>query len=253
MGPWTTKTKETATAALAIVLTIVLAGPAAAASLTPERIQDELQQFVRDRLPDSVGEVKVDGINVADPLAVPDGELVLRFRPRPGEDFIGRTMLSMDVMNGPAVVDTRSLSFRVTGTVEVWTLATPVGRGHRVDASSLAMDERDLDSLATDAVLVGEDIGMADASRDLSVGTVLCRSMLRRQPDIARGAPVLVEIHSGPLTVTCYATAMGNGFVGEAVRARCDETGASVTGLLDAEGRVVMSLPRMISVGGGAR
>ena len=253
MGPWTTKTTEKATSALAIALAIVLVGPAAAASLTPERIQDELQQFVRDRLPDSVGEVAVDGINVADPLAMPEGELVLRFRPRPGEDFIGRTMLSMDVMHGPAVVDTRSLSFRVTGTVDVWTIAAPVGRGKRVDESSLTVDQRDLDSLAVDAVLVGEDIGVADASRDLAVGTVLCRSMLRRQPDIPRGAPVLVELHSGPLTVTCYGTAMGNGFVGEALRARCDETGASVTGVLDFEGRVVMSLPRMIRVGGGAR
>jgi len=249
MGP--TRTWKVMAAAAAMVA--AMASPAGAATLTPERIQDELQRFVRDRLPDSVGEVAVDGINVADPLAVPDGDVVLRFRPRPGEDFIGRTMLSMDVMNGTAVVDTRSLSFRVTGTVEVWTVAASLGRGQRIDPASLTVDERDLDSLPVDAVLVGQEIGVADASRDLAPGTVLCRSMLRRKPDIPRGAPVLVEIHSGPLTVACYGTAMNDGFVGQSIRARCDETGANVTGVLDAEGRVVMSLPRMVSVGGGAR
>jgi len=238
---------------VSMALAVAVASPVTAATLTPERIQDELQRFVRDRLPDSVGEVAVDGINVAEPLAVPDEDVVLRFRPRPGEDFIGRTMLSMDVMDGLAVVDTRSLSFRVTGTVEVWTIASSVGRGQRIETASLTVDQRDLDTLPVDAVLVGELIGVADASRDLAPGTVLCRSMLRRQPDVARGAPVLVEIHSGPLTVACYGTALGNGFVGESLRARCDETGANVTGVLDGEGRVVMTLPRMVGGGGGAR
>jgi len=223
--------------------------PAVAATVTPERIQGELQQYIRDRLPDSVADVCVDGINVTEPLDVPGGEPVLRFRPRPGEDFMGRTVLSMDVMDGSAVVQTRNLSFRVSGTVEVWTVAAPMGRGQRVESGSLTMDRRDLDSLPVDALMAGEDLGTAEASRDLAVGTVLCRSMLRRRPDLARGAPVLVEIHSGPLTVCCLGTLLSPAFVGEATRARCNETGASVTGTLDSEGRVVMALPRM-SIGG---
>jgi flagella basal body P-ring formation protein FlgA len=238
-------------ATLVAATVLALATPCAAATLTPDRIHDELEAWVRDRLPMSVQDVAVDGINVAEALAVPEGELALRFRSRPGEDFVGRTVLSMDVLDGDAVVQTRSLSFRVSGNVEVWTVASPVGRGLAVRERELTVDLRDLDSLAVDALMSTEPIGHSVASRDLAVGTVLCRSMMRREPDLDRGDVVVVEIRTGPMSVSCLGTIMADGFVGESVRARCDETGSSITGELTPEGRVVMALPRVMVVGGG--
>ncbi len=237
-------------ATLVAATALAFAAPCAAAQLDPDRVHDELERFVRDRLPGSVSDVAVDGINLTEALPVPEGGVALRFRSRPGEDFVGRTVLSMDVLDGDAVVQTRSLSFRVSGNVEVWTVASPVGRGQPVREHALSVDLRDLDSLAVDAMMSSEEIGNAAASRDLTMGTVLCRSMLRVEPDVERGAAVVVEIRTGPLTVSCLGTAMNDGAVGETVRARCDETGSTINGELTPDGRVVMALPRMVAVGG---
>ena len=233
-------------AAVAVAFT----APAVAATVTPDRIHDELQLYIRDRLPDSVSSVAVDGINVDEPMAVPDGEVALRFRPRPGEDFVGRTVVAMDVMNGNDLVQTRNLSFRVTGHVAVWTVSTTIGRGQAVHATSLAADLRDMDSLPVDAVMADEELGTSVASRDLAHGTVLCRSMMRRLPDLERGEPVVVEIRTGPLSVSCMGSLQENGFVGEPVRARCDDTSALISGRLEADGRVVTTLPSLMRPGG---
>ncbi len=237
-------------APLAALLALLIAAPAAAATLTPDRVHDELELYIRDRLPESVSSVAVDGINLDEPVPVPDGELALRFRPRPGEDFVGRTVVSMDVMSGNDLVQTRNLSFRVTGNVAVWTVSTSIGRGQEVRTASLTADLRDMDSLPVDAVMADEDLGTSVASRDLAHGTVLCRSMMRRLPDLERGEPVVVEIRTGPLSVSCMGSLQENGFVGEPVRARCEDTSALISGRLEADGRVVMTLPSMMRVGG---
>ena len=235
----------------AAVLFGLTAAPAAAATLSPDRVRDELRIYVRDRLPASISSVAVDGINLDEPLTVPDGSIALRFRPRPGEDFVGRTVLAMDVMHDLELVQTRNLSFRVTGNVSVWTVSTTVGRGRPVEPHALMPDLRDLDSLPVDAVIASDPIGTSVASRDLAVGTVLCRSMLRRVPDLERGSPVVVEIVTGPLSVSCTGSLQENGFVGEPVRARCDETTALISGRLEADGRVVMNLPSLTRASAG--
>jgi len=235
----------------AAVLIGLIGVPATAATLSPDRIRDELEGYVRDRLPDSVSSVAVDGVNLGDPLTVPDGIVALRFRPRPGENFMGRTVLAMDVMHDLELVQTHNLSFRVTGNVSVWTVTTTIGRGNSVLQHTLTPDLRDLDSLPVDAVIAGDPIGTSVASRDLAVGTVLCRSMLRRIPDLERGSTVIVEIVTGPLSVSCVGSLQENGFVGEFVRARCDETATLISGRLEADGRVVMSLPSMMRVRAG--
>ncbi len=244
------KTHLRALAATAITLAVLVAAPAFAATLTPDRVHDELELYVRDRLPASVSSVAVDGINLDESMDVPDGEVALRFRPRPGEDFVGRTVVSMDVMNGNDLVQTRNLSFRVTGEVEVWTVSSAIGRGQTVQTAALTADLRDMDSLPVDAVMVNEELGQSVASRDLAHGTVLCRSMMRRLPDVERGEPVVVEIRTGSLSVSCLGSLQENGFVGESVRARCDDTSALISGRLEADGRVVMNLPSLMRAGG---
>ena len=231
-------------------LALLVGAPAFAATLSPDRIHDELQLYIRDRLPASVSSVAVDGINLDEDMDVPAGEIALRFRPRPGEDFVGRTVVSMDVMNGNALVQTRNLSFRVTGEVAVWTVSSAIGRGQEVRTVALAADLRDMDSLPVDAVMANEELGNSVASRDLAHGTVLCRSMMRRLPDLERGEPVVVEIRTGSLSVSCLGSLQENGYVGEPVRARCDDTSSLISGRLEADGRVVMTLPSLMRAGG---
>ena len=228
-----------------VLLALVATGaasPASAVTVTPEDVRTELQQFVRDRLPASVVEVSVEDLSLTDEIPV-DGEAELRFRPRANEDFIGRSTLVMDVVVGSRAVQTRNISFRVCGQVAVWTVAVPVRRGERVDAGVLTADLRDLDSLPSDTVLRDETLDRVEAARSLSVGSVLCLSMLHRIPDRKRGAMARIVMSNGVLTVSCTGEMLEDGYLGDYVRARCGRTQKVISGELQSGGYVVVELP----------
>ena len=247
---------------IALLLTITglglgLAAVARADTLTVEEVRLHLQDFARDRLPPSVLDVTVEDLSLDEPQVV-DGIASLRIRPGANEDFIGRVALLLDVVSENHVVATRNVSFRVRGEVPVWTVAVPLQRGQRIDGSSLGGDVRDLDSLPADAILQGEVIADSDAARNLAVGTVLCRSMLDRRPDLPRHAQARIVLSNGVLTVTCAGEMMQDGFVGEPVRARCGRTAKVITGELRPGGFVYVQLPdaalaTLFDVRGGVR
>jgi len=241
-----TASRSSAIAALAALASLVWTAPAAADTVTPERVTEELVAYVTARLPDSVEAVAVEELNLREPLAV-DGDVTLRFRARAGEDYLGRTVLSMDLLQEDRVLDTRNLGFVVRGEASVWTVAQPVGRGEIVDEASLVPNHRDLGSLPSDAILAEEPLGHATATRNLTVGTVLCRSMMRAVPDQARGTPVVIEIRRGSLTVSCAGSVLADASIGGVVRARCEETGATLMGRLEEGGRVVVTLPGAVA------
>lgn len=226
----------------ALLALAVAPSPARAATVTPEDVRTELQQFVRDRLPSSVVEVSVGDLSLTEGIVV-DGVAELRFRPRANEDFIGRSTMIMDVVVGSRAVASRNISFRVCGQVAVWTVAVPVRRGERVDLGLLTADLRDLDSLPSDTVLRDEPLDRVEASRSLSVGSVLCLSMLRRMPDRQRGASARIVMTNGVLTVSCTGEMMEDGFVGEYARARCGRTQKVISGELQAGGYLMVELP----------
>ncbi len=240
-----------------IILSILLlaaAGGARAASVTPDRVRAELEAYVRQQLPGSVEGVAVDGINLREPADYDGDRVTLRFRPRPGEDFVGRTVLSMDVVREGRILDTRQLSFRVRGAVQVWTVATSVRRGAPVTEGALVAAVRDLEGLPRDALRVGAPLGVLEASRDLTEGTVLCRSMVRDVPDRERGTPVLIEIRTGALVVSCMGELLADATLERPARARCGQTGSVVEGVLAPGGRVVVAVPglaRSAGDGGG--
>lgn len=226
-----------------LALAVLAAAPAASATtVTPEDVRSELERFVRDRLPASVVEVAVADLSLTEGIPV-DGEADLRFRPRANENFVGRCSMVMDVVVGNRAVESRNISFRVCGQVAVWTVAVPVRRGERVDTSLLTADLRDLDSLPSDTVLQEEPLDRVEAARSLSVGSVLCLSMLRRMPDRQRGASARIVMTNGVLTVSCTGEMMEDGFIGEYARARCGRTQKVISGELQAGGYLVVELP----------
>jgi len=215
-----------------------------ASTVTPDQVREELQQFVRERLPVTIERVVVEELSLREDQSYDGDAIALRFRPRPGEDFIGRTVLVMDVLQDSDVLDTRNISFTVRGAVPVRTLATSVSRGESVTEALLTTDVRDLGTLPHDTVYAADEVDSSyAAARDLTAGTVLCRSMVRRVPYLKRGATVLVEIRTGPMVVSCTAELQADAYVGEQARARCNETGSVVSGWMEEGGRLVMALP----------
>ncbi len=218
--------------------------PALASTVTPDQVRQELQQFVRERLPQNIEQVVVEELSLREDRSYDGDGVGLRFRPRPGEDFIGRTVLVMDVLQDSDVLDTRNISFTVRGAVPVRTLATSVSRGESVTETILTTDLRDLSTLPHDALFAADAVdGSYAAARNLTAGTVLCRSMVRRVPYLKRGAAVLVEIRTGPMVVSCTAELQADAYVGEQAKARCNETGTVVSGWMEEGGRLVMALP----------
>ncbi len=238
MTPRTTLALLLATAALAVAA----ASPAHAVGFAPEDVRAQLENFVRDRLPASVESVAIENLNLDEAIVV-DGEARLRFKPRATEDFVGQSAMVLEVVQDRRVVDTHNISFRICATAQVWTTAVPLRRGERVDGSQLTLDSRDLDTLPADALLGHERIERTEAGRGVAMGTVLCRSMLRRLPDRARGASARIVLTNGVLTVECTGQMMDDGFVGEYARARCGRTQKVIQGELHPGGYVLVELP----------
>ncbi len=228
--------------AAAALIAVAAAPPALAVGFAPEDVRLQLETFVRDRLPASVEAVAVEDLNLDESIVV-DGDARLRFKPRATEDFIGHSNMVLEVVQDRRVIETRNISFRICAQAQVWTTAVSVQRGQRIDGSLLTLDSRDLDTLPSDALLGHEAIDRAEAGRSLAVGAVLCRSMLRRLPDRARGTSARIVLTNGVLTVECSGQMMDDGFVGEYARARCGRTQKVIQGELYPGGYLLVELP----------
>lgn len=88
------------------------------------------------------------------------------------------------------------------------------------------------------------------ASREMMVGKIVRRTLLAGQPVtlnaieepklVRRGVPVRLVFIEGGLTIITYAEPLQSAAVGEIVRVRNTESGAVITGAVQADGSVVV-------------
>ncbi|TCP37516.1 flagellar basal body P-ring formation chaperone FlgA [Sphingomonas sp. BK235] len=129
---------------------------------------------------------------------------------------------------------------RLERPVEVTVLARPVVAGAIVAAEDLR-DWTAGDQPPMRGALSAPNIVGRAAARRLPAGAVVREGDLRAPQVIRRGEPVTIVLRDGALTISTSGQALNAGGLGETVRVLSDSTRRTLSGRVEAPGRVLVS------------
>jgi flagella basal body P-ring formation protein FlgA len=103
-------------------------------------------------------------------------------------------------------------------------LTRPVGIAQPITAEHVEVRRTLVERIPADPLLTLDGLEGTQASRDLTVGTVLTNRMVQPVDHVRINQPVLVTVSSGAIEVNLTATAMQSGSLGQTVRLKNDVT-----------------------------
>jgi flagella basal body P-ring formation protein FlgA len=136
---------------------------------------------------------------------------------------------------------------RVRWFADAWVARRQIGMLTNIAPEDFTAKRVEVTAMRDDPILASEDIkallGSARARRSMQPGSALVAGSFERAPDIRPGQPLkVVFISESGIRVTTEGAVMGNGSVGDEVRARLRSSRRIVTGKLVSGGVMEVSL-----------
>jgi flagella basal body P-ring formation protein FlgA len=183
-------------------------------------------------------DVTIHDISFDETIQLPTGKVSYRIEPNRNEDYLGRTILAVQLyVNGEPV---RRIWANATISVmaDVVTVIRPLGKHQHIEQADLSVERRDLCDLSSDTVSRIEDAIGNRTTRMIYPHTVLQSSMIASPPLVRRGDIVKIVANAGPMMITATGMVKQQGCKGEMVRVVNTDSNRIITARVTGPGAV---------------
>ena len=212
---------------------ILLSAIAAAAAQSVEQLEDAIVTHIAGALSVPADSISVEHLGVGWTGCAEPEQASLHIESRADEDYLGPTDLRLTVRDAGTIC----LQTRMRPQIARW-VTLPVATASVAPGAVIPMVSKRLQLTDNPGTTVDPSGGPYLARTALRAGEVVTVTRSRQQPDVSGGSAVVVEMSEGGLTIRCEGTLVGDGQLGQPVRARCRTTGRLVDGVLIRPDRV---------------
>ncbi len=209
-----------------------------AAMLPAARVRSDVEAAIRQRMPWPDDQVAIRDIRFDEDMQLPTGRLTYRFAFNRNEDFLGRTIVALNLFIDGEPFRRIWVNAVVSVMAEVVTVVRPLGKQQTIAPEDLALRRRELATLPSDVVRRMDAAIGNRTTRMIYPDTVLQTGMFVTPPLVRRGDIVKIIARSGPLTVTATGEVKEPGAKGELVRVINTDSNRSITARVTATGAV---------------
>ena len=206
--------------------------------ISREVLTDDLRTFIQTQLPWTDAETTVDILDEPEPVAVPEGEVTVRWMPGPQYRWVGQGSFRGDIEVDGKVKRTVFAKANIEAYAEVLVCAQDIPRGKQIGVSDLRFEKRALSQQKGDSVQDIDEIAGMIARDSMLMGEAISRRSLIPKQLIKRNQLVNVEAKAGSLVVRSRAKALDNGGAGDVIRLMNPDSKAELQGRVRNDGSV---------------
>ena len=209
-----------------------------AKTLPVDRIRRDVEAAIRQRMPWPDDQTIVRDIRFDEALQLPTGRLTYRITPNRNEDYLGRTVLALQLFVDDEPFRRVWVNATISVMADVVTVVRPLGKQQTIAREDLAVQPRDLAQLPADVVRRVEEAIGNRTTRMIYPDTILESGMFVAPPLVQRGDIVKIVARSGPLTITATGQVKQSGCKGEMVRVMNTDSSRIITARVTGPGAV---------------
>lgn len=182
--------------------------------------------------------------SLEDKLARVGKNLSVELTERDLQNLIGKTILTLKVMDGNRYRATIPVKLKVDGWTEVYISKKPLRRGEMLSEQSIQFSKKKLSELPVNYLRVLENPGDYRVNRDIPAGMVLNRLALEQQPLVLKGAQVKVVVVNENLRLMAQGEVLENGLRNQMVSVRVLSFGSNklVQARVTGQGEVTLEI-----------
>jgi len=189
-----------------------------ATQLPVAHIRESVEKAIREHMPWPNEDVTVKEIQFDESIVLPTGRLSFRIVPGRGEDYLGQTLLALQLFVDGEPYKKIWANATISVMSDVVVVSQPLGRRQPVEAAYVTVERRDLADLPSDAIRRLDDVVGNRTTRMLYPGTVIQAGMVTLPPLVRRGDLVKIVARKGPMTITATGMVKQQGAKGDLIR-----------------------------------
>ncbi|MBR9985559.1 MAG: flagellar basal body P-ring formation protein FlgA [Desulfosarcina sp.] len=212
-----------------------------AATLPTQRIQRAVEMAIRSRMPWKNEDVTISDITLDETIQLPTGRLTYRIEPSRNEDYLGRTILPLQLFVDGDLVRKVWVNATISVMADVVTVVRPLGKHAYIELADVSVERRDLSDLSSDTVSRIEDALGNRTTRMIYPQTVLQSYMFASPPLVRKGDIVKIVASAGPMIITATGMVKQQGCKGEMVRVVNTDSNRIITARVTGPGAVAVN------------
>lgn len=193
--------------------------------ITPEQLLNFARKYIQEHLLADKAVLFTDRNSIefaAMPmkLTIPDGEVSFRIEKGPQTKIrlSQYTSIPIQIILNGKTYRTLILSLKVKSLKKVVVAKKAIPKGKHLSEADILMEERDIISVLSSALVLKSDVYGKRAKRRISQGEILTKEIIETPPKILRGDKVTILVELPHLFVTTLGQAKEDGREGEIIR-----------------------------------
>ena len=203
-------------------------------------VREDLRQFIEAQMPWDPANTTIDIVPPPQDLRVPQGDVMIAWRPNPDYRWAGSTTFQGEVLVDGELQRAFLCKVNIESYVDVLVAATDITRGDRIGLNDLEVQTRALSSLRYGHLSEpAEAIGMV-ARSTIFPGQIVTKRKIEAPQLVKRHQIVSVETRVGGLFVRGRARALNHGCAGDVIALRNEGSKEEFRGVVREDGVVVV-------------
>lgn len=188
-----------------------------AAAISRGAIIRAVEEAIRRQMPWKNEDVAIHDIHFDDDIQLPTGKLTQRIVPNRNEDYLGPTVLALQLFVDGELVKKSWVHAEISVMADVVKVVRPLGKNQRIELADVTVVRNDLADLSSDTVRSIEEALGNRTTQMIYPNTVLRAGMLSLPPLVRRGDIVKIVANAGPMTITATGKVKQQGCKGEMI------------------------------------
>jgi flagella basal body P-ring formation protein FlgA len=208
--------------------------------LTKEMLAEDLRSYILNNMPWDMNDATVDVLSAGSNTVIPDGDLVITWRPNPEYRWYGPATFRGEIYVDGELKKSLMAKAQVEAYVEVLVADRDLARGRLLRAADFRMEKRAMSQMRRAPLLdVNGAVGLL-ARNPIYVGEVITERHLQPRVLIKRNEFATVQSRVGDLVVTGRAKALMDGHAGDTIMLVNPSSKKELSGVVQPDGTVVV-------------
>lgn len=188
-----------------------------AVRLPRDMVIHAVETTIRERMPWKNEDVVINNIHFDDDIQLPTGKLTHRIVPTRNEDYLGQTLLALQLYVDGELVKKTWVHADISVMADVVKVVRPLGKNQKIEGADVAVVRGDLADLPSDTVRSAEEALGSRTTQMIYPNTILKAGMISLPPLVRRGDIVKIVANAGPMTITATGKVKQQGCKGEMI------------------------------------
>jgi flagella basal body P-ring formation protein FlgA len=208
--------------------------------LTKEMLAEDLRSYIMSNMPWDINDATVDVLSAGSNTVIPDGDLVISWRPNPQYQWHGPATFRGEIYVDGELEKTLMAKAQVEAYVEVVVADRDLARGRLLSAADFRLEKRALSQMRRAPLLDVNNAAGLLARNPIYVGEVITERHLQQRVLIKRNEFATVKTRVGDLVVTGRARALADGHEGDVIMLVNPASEKEFSGVVQPDGTVVV-------------